>query len=273
MQLIDIGANLTSGQFGIDRDEVIARARDAGVARMIITGGELEGSRAAAELAGKEADFWATAGVHPHHASEFEPGASEEALSALHALPEVVAVGECGLDYNRNYSGSDDQKRAFAAQLELASASGLPLFLHQRDAHDDFLAMLREAWPDLRGGAVVHCFTNGPDEARDYLELGCHLGVTGWVCDERRGDALRAAVPTIPANRLMLETDAPYLQPRTIRPRPRTRRNEPMNLPWVAREVAALRGEEPETVAANAWATTCAFFSLPVLAAEGPTEN
>ena len=272
MDLIDIGANLTSGQFQTDLPAVIERARTAGVARMIITGGELDGSRAAAELATQDDGFWATAGVHPHHASDFASDTSE-ALRELHELPKVVAVGECGLDYNRNYSPREDQRRAFASQLELAVASGLPLFLHQRDAHEDFHAMLSDVWPDLRGGAVVHCFTNGPDEAAAYLELGCHLGITGWVCDERRGDALRAAVPTIPSERLMLETDAPYLLPRTIRPRPATRRNEPMHLPWIAREVAALRGEEPETVAENAWTATCGFFALPARDPANSTES
>ena len=157
------------------------------------------------------------------------------------ARPEVVAVGECGLDFNRDYSPREDQISAFESQLALGARSGLPLFLHQRDAHDVFLGMLRDAWPDLKAGAVVHCFTEGPREAEDYLDLGCHLGVTGWVCDEREGDALRAAVPLIPRERLMLETDAPYLLPRTIEPRPATRRNEPMHMPWVGRAVAELR--------------------------------
>ena len=110
---------------------------------------------------------------------------------------------------------------------------------------------------------MVHCFTGGPKEAEEYLELGCHLGITGWVCDERRGQSLREALPMIPADRLMIETDAPYLQPRTIRPRPRTRRCEPMHLQWVLREVAALRGEEEEDVAQRAWETSARFFRLP----------
>ncbi|MEM1448300.1 MAG: TatD family hydrolase [Planctomycetota bacterium] len=261
MRLVDIGVNLVSRQFESDRPAVVERAREHGVERMVLTGTTLEVSRAAAALAAADAGAWSTAGVHPHHASEWDD-ATGEAIEALCARDEVVAVGECGLDFNRNYSPREDQLRAFEAQLEIASRVGLPVFVHQRDAHAELLAMLRSAWPDLARGAVVHCFTEGPDEAADYLELGCALGVTGWVCDERRGGALRDAVPAIPAERLMLETDAPYLLPRTIEPKPETRRNEPMHLPWVLREVAKLRGEEPAAVATSAWTTTNSFFGL-----------
>lgn len=258
---IDIGANLTSNQFKGDLNEVIARAEAAGVTRMVVTGTDAAGSAEALKLASSTQGLWCTAGVHPHHASGMSPAVLAE-LDALTARPEVVAVGECGLDFNRDYSPREDQITAFERQLALGARSGLPMFLHQRDAHDVFLGMLRDAWPDLRAGAVVHCFTEGPREAEDYLDLGCHLGVTGWVCDERRGDALRAAVPSIPGDRLMLETDAPYLLPRTIEPRPATRRNEPMHMAWVGRAVAELRGESIEEVAKRAWITTSAFFDL-----------
>ncbi|MEL6431460.1 MAG: TatD family hydrolase [Planctomycetota bacterium] len=261
MRLIDIGANLASNQFKGDRDEVLSRAREAGVERLVITGSDVDGSGEAADLADTDPAAWSTAGVHPHHAKDLD-GAGLERIASLLGRPRVVAVGECGLDYNRNYSPREDQLRAFEAQLDLAARSGLPLFLHQRDAHDDFLAMLQTFWARLPGGAVVHCFTGGPAQAEEYLELGCHLGITGWVCDERRGDALREAVPRIPADRLMVETDAPYLLPRTIRPRPATRRCEPMHLPWVVREVAALRGEDPEEVAASSWSVAERFFRL-----------
>ncbi|MEE2939805.1 MAG: TatD family hydrolase [Planctomycetota bacterium] len=258
---IDIGANLTSNQFKRDLDQVIARAEAAGVTRMVVTGTDAAGSAEALALARSARGLWCTAGVHPHHASDLSSAVLAR-LEALTAQPEVVAVGECGLDFNRDYSPRGDQIAAFETQLALGARSGLPLFLHQRDAHDVFLGMLRDAWPDLRAGAVVHCFTEGPAEAEDYLDLGCHLGVTGWVCDERRGDALRAAVPLIPGDRLMLETDAPYLLPRTIEPRPATRRNEPMHMAWIGRAVAELRGEPVEEVARRAWTTTSAFFGL-----------
>lgn len=259
---IDIGANLTSNQFRSDLSEVMTRARAEGVARMVVTGTDAEGTREALALAREHDGLWSTAGVHPHHASDVD-GAVLEQLAEAAAADEVVAIGECGLDFNRNYSPREDQIAAFEAQLELGARNGLPLFLHQRDAHDTFLSILKNAWPGLNGGAVVHCFTEGPDQAADYLELGCHIGVTGWVCDERRGDALRAAVPMIPAERLMLETDAPYLLPRTIKPRPQTRRNEPMHMHWVGRAVAELRGESLQQVASRAWDTTSSFFGLP----------
>lgn len=261
MKLTDIGANLASNQFKGDRDEVIQRARAAGVGRIVITGSDVEGACEAADLADADPGMWSTAGVHPHNAKDLD-GTGLQTIAGLLGRPRVVAVGECGLDYNRNYSPREAQLAAFDAQLQLAASSGLPLFLHERDAHDDFLAMLQNAWASLPGGAVVHCFTKGPKEAEAYLELGCHLGVTGWVCDDRRGDALREAVPLIPSERLMVETDAPYLLPRTIRPRPATRRNEPMHLPWVVEEVARLRGEEPEQVARSSWDTSERFFRL-----------
>lgn len=265
MRLVDIGANLTSRQFASDLPAVIAAAHSAGVERMIVTGTSLDNSQQAATLATNTPGLWSTAGIHPHDASDCTPD-TLLAIEALCAHDSVVALGECGLDFNRNYSPQDVQLRVFEQQLEIAARTGLPAFLHQRDAHDEFLAILRNAWPSLHGGAVVHCFTEGPDAAEDYLALGCALGITGWVCDERRGGALRDAVRQIPADRLLLETDAPYLLPRTIHPKPqpkwKTRRNEPMHLPWVVREVAQLRGEDESVVAANAWAATHAFFKL-----------
>lgn len=261
MRLVDIGANLISKQFAGDLDAVLERAREAGVERQVVTGTRLDVSREAAALASRIPGLVSTAGIHPHHASECTPDAIAE-IEALCARDEVVAVGECGLDFNRNYSPPDDQRRAFEAHLEVAARTGLPVFVHQRDAHDELLAMLRNAWPSLARGAVVHCFTEGPAEAEDYLALGCHLGITGWVCDERRGGALRDAVRTMPAERTMLETDAPYLLPRTIAPKPASRRNEPMYLPWVVREVASIRGEDEAEVAENAWDVTHAFFGL-----------
>ncbi len=140
------------------------------------------------------------------------------------------------------------QRAAFIAQLEIAAACGKPVFLHQRDAHEDFAAILAEHRSTLAGGAA-HCFTGGPLELEAYLALGLSIGVTGWVCDERRGASLREAVPRIPIERLMIETDAPYLLPRDLEPRPKSRRNEPAYLPHIARTVASLRGESPEALA------------------------
>jgi TatD DNase family protein len=261
LDLIDIGANLTHASFAPDRAAVVQRALDAGVRRMIVTGADLASSREAAALADAyPMHLWSTAGVHPHHAQEFAPS-QREAFVELSRSPQVVAVGECGLDYFRNLSPPDSQRSAFIAQLELAVATGKPVFLHQRDAHADFLAILREFAGELKGG-VAHCFTGGPAELADYLALGLYVGVTGWVCDERRGTELRAAVPKIPPQRLMIETDAPYLLPRDLNGGGKSRRNEPCNLPHIAAAIASLRQETLESVAAASTANAVRFFGL-----------
>jgi TatD DNase family protein len=259
MELIDIGANLAHDSFDADRDAVMARAAAAGVAQMVVTGSSEDATRRAIELSRAHPGvLFATCGVHPHHASDL----TAETLPALQALarePEVRAVGECGLDYFRDFSPRDLQRRAFAWQLELAKSTGKPVFLHQRDAHDDFLAILKEHGI-TRG--VAHCFTAGEKERDAYLELGLHIGITGWINDERRGLHLREVVKGIPADRLMVETDAPYLLPRDIRPAPKSRRNEPHYLPYVVRAVALARGETPEDIAASSTANARRLFGL-----------
>ncbi len=261
LDLIDIGANLTHSSFASDREAVMQRAAAAGVHRMIVTGANLASSREAAALADAHASrLWSTAGVHPHHAQEFA-ASQRDAFIELARSPKVVAIGECGLDYFRNLSPPDAQRAAFGAQLQIAVTSGKPVFLHQRDAHADFLAILREFAAKLTGG-VAHCFTGGPAELEDYLALGLYIGVTGWVCDERRGLALREAVPRIPAERLMIETDAPYLLPRDLHGGSKSRRNEPANLPHIAQAIAHLRRETPESLAASTTANALRFFGL-----------
>jgi TatD DNase family protein len=261
ISLIDIGSNLTHGSFAQDRDAVMARALEAGVRRQVVTGTDMASSSQAAALAGAHAaHLSSTAGVHPHHAQSFDAALGEQ-LSLLLRLPTVVAVGECGLDYYRNLSPPEAQRAAFIAQLEIATAARKPVFLHQRDAHDDFAAILKDFRGGLCGG-VAHCFTGGPAELEDYLALDLHIGVTGWVNDERRGQPLREAVPHIPGDRLMLETDAPYLLPRDLIPRPKLRRNEPCHLPHIARAVAQLRGETLDDVAASTTRNAIRFFGL-----------
>jgi TatD DNase family protein len=262
MQLIDIGANLTHDSFDHDRDAVMQRARDAGVVQMVVTGASRAHSPMAVDLArAHPGELFATAGVHPHHAVEYTAECDAE-MRALHAHPEVVAVGECGLDYFRDFSPRPAQRKAFERQLEIAADTGKPVFLHQRDAHDDFMAIMR-GFEGRIGPSVVHCFTGTREELFDYLDNDWHVGITGWLCDERRGLHLRELVKSIPANRLMVETDAPYLLPRTVRPAPSHRRNEPMYLAHIVEELARDRGEPVETTAANAAATTRAFFRLP----------
>ncbi len=262
MELIDIGCNLGHDSFDDDREQVLAAARAVGVVQIVVTGASEDGSLKAAELAGsRPGELFATAGIHPHLASAYSTD-TESVLSELHQIEEVVAVGECGLDYFRDFSPRSDQRRAFERQLELAVACGKPVFLHQRDAHQDFLAILREFRPHL-SRAVVHCFTDTAEAMRDYLELDCHIGITGWICDERRGHHLKEFVHEIPADRLMIESDAPYLKPRNLRPKVRTHRNEPQWLPWVAGTVAACRGVTPPQLAAQTTACARQFFGLP----------
>ncbi len=259
--LIDIGSNLTHDSFAPDRDAVMARALEAGVRRQVVTGADIAGSSLAAALAAAHpARLSSTAGVHPHHAQSFDASGRAE-LEDLLLLPQVVAVGECGLDYYRSFSPPDAQRAAFIGQLQIAATARKPVFLHQRDAHGDFVAILKEFRRELTGG-VAHCFTGSRAELDDYLALDLHIGVTGWVNDERRGQQLREAVPHIPAGKLMLETDAPYLLPRDLVPYPKSRRNEPAFLPHIARTVAQLRSEPLEHLAASTTHNALRFFGL-----------
>lgn len=263
--MIDIGANLAHDGFDVDRDAVLQRAWDAGVEAIVITGSSADSSRRALEIAHDHAGrVFATAGLHPHHATEWD-AAHEALFRELAADAALVSLGECGLDYFRDLSPRDAQRHAFEAQLNLAAELGKPLFLHQRDAHADFLAMLREHRARL-GAVCVHCFTDTRAAAEDYLALDCHIGITGWICDERRGKHLLDIVPLIPGDRLLLETDAPYLLPRTI-PKARLprdgRRNEPAFLPYVVETVARACGRQASEVARDTASNARRFFRLP----------
>ena len=257
MPLVDIGANLTHTSFRDDLGAVLARATEHGVAQIVVTGTTVEESRRAAALA-EAHGLHATAGVHPHHARECD-GTTIPALREIAAHPRVVAIGECGLDFNRNYSPHPSQEKWFVSQLELAAELGKPLFLHSRDAHPRFAEILR----NLRiGKAVAHCFTGEAAELRAYLDLGLYIGITGWICDERRGRHLVELVKDIPQDRLLLETDSPYLTPRDLHPQPKARRNEPAHLPHILRAVARARGEAPEALAEATTRNARAFLGL-----------
>jgi TatD DNase family protein len=261
MQLVDIGINLAHDSYDADREAVLRRAADAGVTRLVVTGSSAASNARALDLArAHPRRLHATAGCHPHHAADWDDGHARQ-VEALAAAPEVVAVGECGLDYFRDLSPRALQRECFAAQLEIAARVGKPVFLHQRDAHADFLDILRDWLPRIPR-AVAHCFTGTREELGEYLALGLYVGITGWICDERRGLHLRDAVGLVPAGRLMIETDGPYLLPRDLAPKPASRRNEPAFLPHVARAVAAARGECTESLAAHTTATALNFFNI-----------
>ena len=255
--MIDIGANLTHSSFAPDLGEVIARASQAGVEQIIVTGTTVAESLVAAEIAGKHG-LYSTAGVHPHHARDCND-ATISALRKLAEHPRVVAIGECGLDFNRNYSPHPDQERWFVAQLELGIELGMPLFLHSRDAHPRFSQIIGSFKP---GKAVAHCFTGERGELHAYLDLGLYIGITGWICDERRGRHLIELVRQIPPDRLLIETDAPYLVPRDLKPQPKARRNEPAFLPHILRAVARAAGRPAEELAAQTTRNARRLFDL-----------
>jgi TatD DNase family protein len=260
MELIDIGANLAHDSFDRDREQVLERAWAAGLSKIVITGSSRDSAIKAAALARAHPErLYATAGLHPHHATEW----SEELAATIRELaadPVVVSLGECGLDYFRNYSPHDAQRQAFEAQLGLAIELQKPLFLHQRDAHADFVAILRAHRKDLKE-VCVHCFTDTAAALQDYLALDCYIGITGWICDERRGKPLYEISRQVPDERLLIETDAPYLLPRTA-PKAADRRNEPAFLPYVARTLAQARGTDEAHVARITTANAKRFFRL-----------
>ena len=257
--MIDIGVNFHSSQLKGLAPELLTRAAAAGVTHILATGTSLHASEVALAFARTHQRVWATAGVHPHDASHWTAQSSAQ-FEAMWADELVVAVGECGLDYNRMFSPREAQRVAFEAQIAAAVRTGKPLFLHCRDAFDDFLAMLRDA-AGAGAHGVVHCFTDGAAEAEAFLALGFDIGITGWVTDAARGSALRDALRVIPADRLHLETDAPYLRPKNAgKTRPY---NEPALLPFVAKAVAELKGLDVAALSAQATANGRRLFKLP----------
>jgi TatD DNase family protein len=269
LTLIDIGANLLDARFDADRDAVFARAA-AELTAMLITGTDLSTSLAAIDYCKNHSEelqdnsitsairLGCTAGLHPHNASQLDAAMLAE-LSLAAAQPQVRAIGETGLDFNRNFSPPDAQRSAFAAQIEIAACTRLPLFVHDRDSNGA-VADLLEASSQPLHGVVIHCFTGTEAELMRYLAAGYSIGITGWDCDERRGASLRELVPLIPIEQLMIETDAPYLWPRTAPDKPARGRNEPCFLRWIAIELARLRRTTPEQMAAATTANALRMF-------------
>ncbi|MEX0962574.1 MAG: TatD family hydrolase [Pseudohongiellaceae bacterium] len=263
MKLVDIGANLSHESFSHDLEAVIASARAAGLAHIIVTGTDKQSNEAALQLSKENPEiFSCSAGFHPHVADSVDEQALDS-VRKLVKLEQVVAVGETGLDFNRNFSSRDSQLRVFEQHLQLAAEIGKPLFLHQRDAHPEFVTLLGRYRDQIVGG-VVHCFTDNRKALEDYLALDMYIGITGWICDERRGIELQKLLSLIPADRLLLETDAPYLLPRTLSPRPKTRRNEPKYLLEVLKTVAACSGRSCEQIAQQTSENAVRLFKLAV---------
>lgn len=265
--LTDIGVNLLNGQFDNDRDAVIERARAAGVTRMLITCTDLAESRLGRQFCSAHPDgFWCTAGVHPHNAKDVAPDWLEE-LAALASEPWVRAVGETGLDFNRNFSPPEQQLKVFDAQLRLAAAAGKPVFVHDRDSDGKVFELLSRYHDEL-AGVVVHCFTGTEEDLERYLNAGFFIGITGWVCDSRRGQSLRDIVTMTPLNRLLVETDAPFLRPHNAPPPPpglerHKRRNEPALLGCVVAQLAELYEADEAEIAHATWQNASRLFDLP----------
>jgi len=246
--VIDIGVNLTNSRFDKDLNTVLSNACEYGVKHILVTGTNVNESEKALALCQQHQKLLScTAGVHPHDADHV----ADDYLARLQSLAShsaVKAIGECGLDFNRNFSTPVNQKRVFTEQVQLAQQLQLPLFLHQRDAFDDWLSILSPYISSVPF-MISHCFTGTSQQLRLCLEAGMYIGITGWVCDERRGQALRDIIHQIPLDKLMIETDAPYLTPRTIRPKPKSSRNEPKYLKYVVEEIAKLTDySEPEII-------------------------
>ncbi len=256
MRWYDAGVNLTNSKLYQQADSIISSAADAGVSRQIVIGTNLQESEQAIALCERyPAHLKATVGIHPHDAAEAKPDDLKR-LRTLAAHPAVIAIGECGLDFFRNYSPAEVQQQVFVAQLEIAAEMQLPVYLHERAAHQQQIKYLTDFHKDIPK-MLAHCFTGDHAELANYLSLDCYIGVSGWLCDERRGGDLQQAVTDIPANRYVLETDAPYLLPRTIRPRPAY--NEPRFLPEVGKFLAGILELEVEHVAEQAWQNTISF--------------
>ena len=260
-ELIDIGLNLMHNSFRKDRVEIIENAKKVGVSQFIITGTTVNSSQKAADYASKYPDtLFSTSGVHPHDAKTCN-GHTIFELEKISKNDCVVAIGECGLDYNRNFSPQPLQRKWFEAQVELAQRLDMPLFLHEREAHQDLVDILKKH-EEVLEKSVVHCFTGTKTEAENYIDLGCFIGVTGWICDMRRGRNLQEAVSAIPPEKLMIETDAPFLIPKNFDEKPKKNRNEPKYLPHILETIAICMGLDSEELARQVNKNTKEFFKI-----------
>lgn len=258
MKIFDSHCHLDDKSFKPDFSAVLQRAAAARVDAMLIAGIDRHTSEIAVRIARHHDNIFASVGIHPHDAKD----CSETALSGLQTLASdanVVAWGEIGLDFNRMYSPRQDQERCFVRQLEIADTLELPLIFHERDSNGRFLEIL-DATPCSHRRAVVHCFSGTETDLARYLKMGFYIGITGIITINKRGAALRRMVPSIPADRLLVETDAPYLTPAPHRNR--VRRNEPAFVREVLMKVAEVRGDDPDRLAAQIWQNTCRLFGI-----------
>jgi len=257
--MIDIGINLVNKRFSLDRDKVVKRAIEVGVTKMVVTGVSVENSQKAVELVRQyKGILYSTSGIHPHDSKSSNP----QQLAIIRKLAlekEVVAVGECGLDFNRNYSPPADQEKCFKGHLEIATEIQKPLFLHERDAHKRFIEIVSD-YPNLPKG-VVHCFTGNTIALKAYLNRGFYIGITGAVCNPKMS-YLQEFVKYIPLDRLMVETDGPFMLPKNMEQFPKNRRNEPAFLPYVVKMIAECMGKSEAEIAEATTKTAEGFFGI-----------
>ena len=259
MQWFDAGVNLMDPRF--NQAQVLRDCASANIIGLCIIASNVDESLRAQQFikaAKHPIQLYTTAGVHPHNADQVNESDWQK-IALLLEDDTCIAVGECGLDFNRNYSAPTAQLQVFERQLEIASQLTKPLYLHQRDAFSEQHALLKRY---LRAdmNALAHCFTGDQHELNAYLELGCYIGITGWLCDAKRGESLRKAVQDLPLNRLILETDAPYLFPKTVKPR--ASQNAPKYISHIAQTLAELMQLPVATIAAASLSNAQQLFKL-----------
>ena len=257
-KLFDIGANLTHESFDKDLKEVIERAIKNSVNNICITGCNLSDSKKALEIAQLFPDnLITTCGIHPHYADSFD----KKSILEIYDICQntfVKAIGETGLDFNRNYSDKNKQIESFLNHIKIANKLNLPMFLHQRDAHQDFMDCINTEKPEVK--CVVHCFTGQKNELEDYLIKDFYIGLTGWICDPKRGAHLEELIPIIPLDKLLIETDSPYLLPKNLKIK--GRRNEPGFLNEILNKVVEVRKETETEIKEALMRNSLYFFNL-----------
>lgn len=258
--IIDIGANLTHPQLYNQLKTIIEHINNSKTEKVIITSSNLMDTALAKEIISLYPDlFYTTVGYHPHNAKDYDSSLYDKIINESNSK-YVVAIGECGLDYYREYSSKEEQWTCFEAHLEIAKITKLPIFLHEREAHNDFIQFLKKYSESIKK-KVVHCFTGNKSELKTYLDLGAYIGITGWISDPERGKHLLDLMKYIPEDRLMIETDAPYLIPKNI-PGNKKDINEPSYLEYVAETIAQCLNKNLDDIMISTRKNTRIFFSI-----------
>lgn len=257
-KLFDIGANLTHESFSSDLSTIINESISNNIEKISVTGCNVEDSLKALSIAEMYPNnLISTCGIHPHYADSFNDS-SEIEIKEIASNSLVKAIGETGLDFNRNYSKKENQINSFLEHIKIANELNLPMFLHQRDSHKEFMTCLKDIYPETN--CVVHCFTGSEEELDAYLSLDFYIGITGWICDEKRGSHLKEFISKIPLDKLLIETDSPYLLPKNIKIK--GRRNKPLFLKEVFSKVSSIRNEPVNDLSKAIYQNSLKFFNL-----------